>query len=78
MTSTILPDVYLYYRSGVSDGQFTPVLTMERNKLTEAFREFGDYGPKLVIIVGQKRHRTPLYGERRKQQQWQGCGKPAW
>ena len=31
-----LPETVLYYRDGVSDGQFKPVLTMELNQLAEA------------------------------------------
>jgi len=58
-----LPDVVLYYRDGVSDGQFAPVLKRERNHLAEAFEEVGGrtYDPKLVVIVGQKRHQTRLF-----------------
>lgn len=58
-----LPDVVLYYRDGVSYGQFKPVLTEERRGLAAAFAEVGgqDYSPKLVIIVGQKRHHTRFF-----------------
>mmetsp|Transcript_78952 Transcript_78952/g.231751 ORF Transcript_78952/g.231751 Transcript_78952/m.231751 type:complete len:989 (-) Transcript_78952:268-3234(-) len=57
-----LPENILYYRDGVSYGQFTPVLTYELNELTEAFHSFSDdYSPKLVIIVGQKRHHTRFF-----------------
>ncbi|CAE8706965.1 unnamed protein product, partial [Polarella glacialis] len=58
-----LPDVILYYRDGVSDGQFVGVLTWELNCLSAAFKEVGGegYAPKLVIIVGQKRHQTRFF-----------------
>jgi len=68
-----LPEVILYYRDGVSDGQFMPVLTMELNELAKAFEEISKttssrYNPSVVIIVGQKRHHTrffPTDGEER-------------
>jgi len=55
-----LPSTVLYYRDGVSDGQFKPVLTLEMNQLANAFQNVGGegYHPQLVIIVGQKRHQT--------------------
>lgn len=60
-----LPSVILYYRDGVSDGQFQPVLKMEMNQLVTAFSEFevegGKYNPQLAIIVGQKRHQTRFF-----------------
>ena len=53
-----LPDTVVYYRDGVSDGQLFPVLPLELNYLAEAFRNAGGrtYDPRLVIVVGQKRH----------------------
>jgi len=57
-----LPETVLYYRDGVSDGQFPEVMKFEFNKLICAFRRLGKhYNPKLVIIVGQKRHHTRLF-----------------
>lgn len=62
-----LPSVVLYYRDGVSNGQFQPVLTNEHHQLTEAFRSAGrsvgdpQYNPELVIIVCQKRHQTRFF-----------------
>merc|ERR1719379_97134 len=55
----VFPEVILYYRDGVSDGQFGPVLKRELNELYAAFSSVQtDYNPELVIIVGQKRHHT--------------------
>ena len=34
-------EVVLYYRDGVSNGQFKPVLTWELQQLTDAFRKVG-------------------------------------
>ncbi|CAE7457295.1 AGO2 [Symbiodinium natans] len=57
-----LPDKIIYYRDGVSDGQFIDVLKMELNLLVDAFQSISDtYNPQLVIIVGQKRHQTRLW-----------------
>jgi len=58
-----LPEVIVYYRDGVSDGQFVSVLKFERNLLDYAFKLVGGkgYSPELVIIVGQKRHQTRLF-----------------
>ncbi|CAJ1395551.1 unnamed protein product [Effrenium voratum] len=57
-----LPKTIIYYRDGVSDGQFVKVLTRELNLLDQGFKlmEPG-YSPQLVIIVGQKRHQTRLW-----------------
>lgn len=72
-----LPEIVLYYRDGVSDGQFKPVLTMELNQLVEAFRQSGgpEYRPKLVIIVGQKRHQTRLFPDMDEARGGRGSGK---
>jgi len=58
-----LPEVVLYYRDGVSDGQFVSVLKRERQALAEAFERVGHqgYNPELVIVVGQKRHQTRFW-----------------
>merc|ERR1719161_197682 len=62
-----LPEVLLYYRDGISYGQFEQVGRFERNLLAHAFREAGKeaevdaYDPELAIIVGQKRHHTRLF-----------------
>jgi len=60
-----LPEVILYYRDGVSNGQFFDVLTRELHQLAEAFGQVGGcgYKPNLAIIVGQKRHQTRLFCE---------------
>ncbi|CAE6967225.1 ago3 [Symbiodinium sp. CCMP2456] len=57
-----LPETIIYYRDGVSDGQFINVLKRELNLLDSAFKNISPtYSPKLVIIVGQKRHQTRLW-----------------
>ncbi|CAE7263081.1 AGO14 [Symbiodinium natans] len=57
-----LPNNIIYYRDGVSDGQFVNVLQRELNLLDAAFKNVeATYEPRLVIIVGQKRHQTRLW-----------------
>jgi len=59
-----LPKTIIYYRDGVSDGQFVNVLTRELNLLEHGFKQMSaTYNPQLVIIVGQKRHQTRLWME---------------
>ncbi|CAE7263070.1 AGO14 [Symbiodinium natans] len=49
-----LPNNIIYYRDGVSDGQFVNVLQRELNLLDTAFKNVeATYEPRLVIIVGQ-------------------------
>eukprot|EP00930_Biecheleria_cincta_P070373 TRINITY_DN58008_c0_g1_i1.p1 TRINITY_DN58008_c0_g1~~TRINITY_DN58008_c0_g1_i1.p1 ORF type:complete len:1106 (-),score=191.65 TRINITY_DN58008_c0_g1_i1:417-3734(-) len=73
-----LPNTVLYYRDGVSDGQFQPVLTMELNALAKAFRSCSEaYDPRLVIIVGQKRHQTRFFQEEQQSNTSSGYGSSA-
>lgn len=66
----LLPDKILYYRDGVSDGQFQEVLNVEYNAMCRAFQKFaGNYKPKVVFIVVQKRHHTRFFPGR------SGCGR---
>ncbi|CAK9040984.1 unnamed protein product [Durusdinium trenchii] len=59
-----LPKTILYYRDGVSDGQFVNVLTRELNLLSEGFKRVSaKYDPQLIIIVGQKRHHHRFWME---------------
>lgn len=61
-----LPDKILYYRDGVSDGQFQEVLSIELTAIYAACRE-AQCKPKVSFIVVQKRHHTrffPAKGDR--------------
>lgn len=55
-----MPTNIIFYRDGVSEGQFNKVLTHEYKKMLEAIRSFGggDYKPKVTFIIVQKRHHT--------------------
>lgn len=59
-----LPTKLIYYRDGVSEGQFQQVMGSEKQAMLEACRIFGeDYrkSVKLTIIVVQKRHHTRFF-----------------
>lgn len=57
-----LPKVIIYFRDGVSEGQFQQVLTIELTALyrgCQAYRQ--DYKPKITFIIVQKRHHTRFF-----------------
>lgn len=56
-----LPNVLMYFRDGVSEGQFQQVLTVELNAMYRACQAFPDYTPKITFIVVQKRHHTRFF-----------------
>ncbi|XP_057846178.1 protein argonaute 2 [Cryptomeria japonica] len=57
-----LPQRIIFFRDGVSEGQFHIVLNHEVEALKEAFRQFGEaYNPIISFIVAQKRHHTRLF-----------------
>ncbi|CAE7237487.1 ago2 [Symbiodinium pilosum] len=75
-TNNKLPETIIYYRDGVSDGQFVNVLKRELNGLDAAFKSISaTYNPKLIIIVGQKRHQTRLWMQEGGLQADKGKGK---
>ncbi|CAK9441193.1 uncharacterized protein LODBEIA_P50620 [Lodderomyces beijingensis] len=58
-----LPSKVLFYRDGVSEGQYYTVLKEELTKVKAAFREYGKanavaFNPKITFIVVVKRHQT--------------------
>ncbi|KAG0050114.1 Protein argonaute 12, partial [Gryganskiella cystojenkinii] len=60
------PERILFYRDGVSEGQFSEVMQTEVPALKEAFKilERG-YNPKLTFVVVQKRHHARFFPKRR-------------
>lgn len=63
-----LPQKILYYRDGVSEGQFDQIMAIERNDIMQACREIKPGYEKLVkmsIIVVQKRHHTRFFPDKR-------------
>jgi eukaryotic translation initiation factor 2C len=57
------PARVIFFRDGVSKGQFQEILRTELPMLQAAFASLGDgsYRPKLTFIVVQKRHHTRLF-----------------
>lgn len=58
-----LPGKIMYYRDGVSEGQFTEVLSIEMTAIRGAMRAiYGQRPPaKVTFIVVQKRHHTRFF-----------------
>ncbi|KAI9599313.1 Piwi domain-containing protein [Syncephalis fuscata] len=56
------PQRIIFYRDGVSDGQFQRVFEVELKAIKKACRELSPkYNPKLTFIVAKKRHHTRLF-----------------
>ncbi|KAF3787403.1 argonaute 7 protein [Nymphaea thermarum] len=50
----------VFFRDGVSEGQFNMVLDEELKEMKKAFASIS-YNPSITLIVAQKRHRTRLF-----------------
>ena len=58
------PEQILYYRDGVSEGQFPAVLSLELSAIRRACTSLEKgYEPKVTFIIAQKRHRTRFFVE---------------
>ncbi|XP_065345728.1 protein argonaute-2-like [Cloeon dipterum] len=56
------PSRIIFYRDGVSDGQFAMVLTCELAAIKKALKAIGQtYNPKITFLVVQKRHHTRFF-----------------
>lgn len=59
-----LPSKVLFYRDGVSEGQYTTILKEELTKIKAAFNEYGKlknipkYSPTITFMIVVKRHHT--------------------
>ena len=57
-----IPGKIIFYRDGVSEGQFRDVLMNELSAIQRACRELKeDYKPEITFIVVQKRHHARLF-----------------
>uniref|UniRef100_A0A1D1XV91 Protein argonaute MEL1 n=1 Tax=Anthurium amnicola TaxID=1678845 RepID=A0A1D1XV91_9ARAE len=56
------PDRILFYRDGVSEGQFGHVMTNEINAVRAACQALdANYKPKITFVIVQKRHHTRFF-----------------
>ena len=64
-STRIKPSRIVFYRDGISEGQYQQFLLSELPALRDAFAAIGDgsYRPKLTFIVLHKRHQTRLFVE---------------
>ena len=63
-----LPERIIYYRDGVSEGQFTHVLQWELKAMREACGKIqANYQPAITIICVQKRHHLRMFCDKRDQ-----------
>lgn len=56
------PEKLLYYRDGVSEGQFQEVMSVELSAMYRACQKVKpNYKPKITMVVVQKRHHTRFF-----------------
>lgn len=62
----ILPKHILYYRDGVSEGQFAQVKETELSAIKKACQMMGDPDIQITVIIVQKRHHTRFFPDPKK------------
>lgn len=76
-TSTGKPQRIIFYRDGVSEGQFAKILNHELDAIRKAcLRLDKEYNPPITFIVVQKRHHTRLFPENEKDKVGKGKNVP--
>ena len=75
-----LPERIIYYRDGVSEGQFIQVLDWELKALRRACKRFHDekpgYEPAITLVCVQKRHHLRMFCSDRRDQVGRGGNVP--
>ena len=75
-----LPERIIYYRDGVSEGQFTQVLDWELKALRRACKLFHDekpgYEPAITLVCVQKRHHLRMFCAEKRDQVGRGGNVP--
>ncbi|KAI9821210.1 MAG: hypothetical protein M1827_003944 [Pycnora praestabilis] len=56
-----VPEAILYYRDGLSEGEFVQILANEAEPLRYLLEEFDGPKPKVTVVVCVKRHHTRLF-----------------
>lgn len=60
--NSVFPELIMYYRDGVSEGQFQEVLTIELRAMQDAAASVQQgYKPNITFIVVQKRHHARFF-----------------
>jgi eukaryotic translation initiation factor 2C len=63
------PKRLVFFRDGVSEGQFPIVLRYEMNKMRQACQQIDkDYKPAITFVIVQKRHHTRFFPTRSQDQ----------
>ncbi|WWD00595.1 hypothetical protein V866_007530 [Kwoniella sp. B9012] len=61
------PKKILFFRDGVSEGQYDLCATIEMDRVRQAFRELDpNYKPKITLIICAKRHHMRFFAEDRR------------
>ncbi|KZT62435.1 Piwi-domain-containing protein [Calocera cornea HHB12733] len=64
-TNRIAPKRILFYRDGVSEGEYAQVVASEIQSIRQAFKELNEAPPKITFIVVGKRHHLRFYPDKR-------------
>ncbi|KAF9432731.1 Eukaryotic translation initiation factor 2C [Entomortierella beljakovae] len=68
------PRRILFYRDGVSEGQFESILNTEVKSIKQACKELGDdYSPPITFVVVKKRHHARFFPNRNEQDRSGNC-----